>query len=382
MIWSRLWLTLITLLGTALLLLVLVAPRPTARALDDETRAKLERAQQAGTLLLRLNARKWMDSAAQVATDAILMESLEEATRGPVDIGLIHKTVQERLGHFNDKMHVDLVLATDGKGRVIARAGLDEGIYRDDVDGIPLVADGLRGLRGDDTWSVGGRLYRVAASPVIARDRYVGVLVIGQEVTSELAQTMKNVLGVEVAFLLQGRVLATSSPLPLLQSLPSLVAERVGELGPTGGPLMIPVEDDGPGHLVVLSPLAGEAAEHQALYALVVSRPRAATSMGLLSQFRFTDLRTLPLPLLGTVAAGALFALLLGLFIHRLEVLRPERRLAAEAESLARGEIARLPTERYGGSLGKIAQAVNLALDRRKDLATMIGDDAMDDGEP
>src|SRR6185369_11423006 len=155
--------------------------------------------------------RKWMDTAAQVATDAVLVESLEQATRGPADLGLVHKTVQERLRYFNDKMRVDVVIATDGKGRVIARAGLDEGEYKDSVDGFPLVGDALRGLRGDDTWSLGGRLYRVAASPVIARDRYAGALVVGQEVGGELAQSMKQVLDVDVAFLLLGRVLASSS---------------------------------------------------------------------------------------------------------------------------------------------------------------------------
>ena len=69
-----------------------------------------------------------------MATDAVLVEALEQATKGPADLGLVHKTVQERLRYFNDKMKVDLVWATDARGRVIARAGLDEkGNFKLDV---------------------------------------------------------------------------------------------------------------------------------------------------------------------------------------------------------------------------------------------------------
>src|SRR6478752_390342 len=131
MIWSRLWLFAISLTCALATALALLAPRPIQRELERETGARLERAQHAASLLLKVNARKWMDTAAQVATDAVLVESLEQATKGPADLGLVHKTVQERLRYFNDKMKVDLVWATDARGRVIARAGLDEQVYKD-----------------------------------------------------------------------------------------------------------------------------------------------------------------------------------------------------------------------------------------------------------
>src|SRR4029079_15554027 len=123
---------------------------------------------------------------------AVLIESLDQATRGPADLQIVHKTVQDRLRSFNERMKVDLVLATDARGRVIARVGVDATVYKDGVEGYPLVADAMRGLRGDDTWSVGGKLYRVAASPVIQRDRYAGTVVIGQEAQSDLAESMKG----------------------------------------------------------------------------------------------------------------------------------------------------------------------------------------------
>jgi hypothetical protein len=271
-----------------------------------------------------------MDTATQVASDAVLTESLEQATRGPADLNLVHKTVTERLRDFNERMHADLVLATDGKGRVVARSGLEEEVYRDEVDGVPLVADGLRGLRGDDTWILGGRLYRVAASPVVTHDRCVGVVVIGREVNAELARTMKRVLGVEVVFLLRGRVLASSNPtLASLQALPALVHTHAAELGPGGHPLLTSLEIDGDreGPLVVLSPMAGDAAEQGALYALVAARTHANTTWEPLLRLGISDLRTLPPRLLGIVGGGTALLLILGLFIQNLEVSRLRRRL-------------------------------------------------------
>ena len=185
----------------------LLAPRPLGEQLDEETGRRLERAQHAISLFLKVNARQWMDVVAHDATDAGLVNSLAEATKGPADLGILHKTVQEKLRSFVEKSRVDLMLATDAKGRVIARAGLDDGVYKDFVDGMPLVADALRGLRGDDTWSLDGKLYRVAAAPVISLStgRYAGVLVMGQEAGTALAQLLAQTEGVDVAFLLRGR---------------------------------------------------------------------------------------------------------------------------------------------------------------------------------
>jgi hypothetical protein len=212
MVGTRLWLIALTLAAGVAAATVLVMPGPLVENTEREAGARLERAQQAAALFLKVNARTWMDTAARVAGDAVLVEALDQATRGPADLALVHRTVQERLRAFSGASKADLSIATDGRGRVIARTGLDEAVYKDGIEGFPLVADALRGLRGDDTWSLGGKLYRVAAAPVIARDRYAGTIVLGQEVGGELAQSLKQLLDVDVAFLLRGRVIAASAP--------------------------------------------------------------------------------------------------------------------------------------------------------------------------
>jgi hypothetical protein len=364
MVLSKVWLVLIAFVAALAASLALLAPRPIQRDLERESGARLERAQHAASLVLKVNARKWMDTAAQVATDAVLVEALEQATRGPADLGLVHKTVQERLRYFNDKMKVDLVIATDGKGRVIARAGLDEGVYKDGVEGFPLVADALRGLRGDDTWSLDGKLYRVAASPVIARDRYAGSLIVGEAVDGALAQLMKQVLDVDVAFLLRGRVLASSSQPAVLTRLPALVEAHAGELEQAGRSAPIAVDEGGERWLVVLAPFVGEASAHRAAYALLVPRAGEPQVGALVGQLASTDPKSLPWMSLAPIGGGLFVAILVGLLLLRLESDRPLKRLAREAQALARGELQRLDDDRHPGKLGAVARAVNTTLDR------------------
>jgi HAMP domain-containing protein len=357
----RLWLFLLTLVAGVAVAFAVMAPRGVSEDLDRELDARLERTHHAASLLLRVNARKWIDTSAQVASDAVLVESLDQATRGPTDLALVHKTVQERLRYFNERMKVDLVSATDARGRVIARVGVDADVYRDSIEGYPLVADALRGLRGDDTWSIGGKLYRVAASPVILRDRYVGTVVIGQEATAELAESMKTVLGAEVVLLLHGRVIASTATLPnLLDRLPIAATAHAAELAHGGRSAPITVDT----WAVIMGSFVGEAGDHQAIFALCAPRYGGSSLQAIATSIVHRDPRTLPVRTLLPVGIGTLAALLLGLiFVWRLGT-RPVAQLLRQVQALSRGELQRLPDAQHGGRFGALARAINTTIDR------------------
>jgi hypothetical protein len=354
----RLWLFLLTLFAGVAAAFALLAPRNVSEDLDRETDTRLERTHHAASLLLRVNARKWIDTSAQVASDAVLVESLDQATRGPTDLGLVHKTVQDRLKYFNERMKVDLVAATDARGRVIARVGVDGAVYKDSIEGYPLVADALRGLRGDDTWSIGDKLYRVAASPVILRDRYVGTVVIGQEATAELAESMKAVLGAEVALLLHGRVIASTASLPILDKLPVAASAHATELARGGRSAPLTIE----GWAVILGSFVGEAGEHQAIFALCAPRHAGASLEALVGSFIHRDPRTLPWRTIAPVGAATLVALLLGMLLVS-AASGPLARLLRQVQALSRGELSRLP-DTHGGRYGLLARAINSTVDR------------------
>jgi len=105
---------------------------------------------------------------------------------------------------------------------------------------------------------------------------------------------MKRVLDVDVAFLLRGRVLASSAQLPILGQLPIIVDQHAEEMATNGRSLPVAIDQGDEGYLVVVAPFAGEAEDHKAAYALVVPRRPAVTFSYLASQLLATDPKTLP----------------------------------------------------------------------------------------
>src|SRR5258706_1397722 len=149
---SKIWLFLLAVFAAAVAMLLILQPRPMQAELDAQVEARLQGADRGAAMLLKIHARKWLDAAAQVSSDAQLYEALDQATRGGSNLQLVHKTAQARLRYFNQEWKTDQLIAVDGKGKVVARTGLDDAVWKDDLSGYPVVAEALRGYRLDDTW--------------------------------------------------------------------------------------------------------------------------------------------------------------------------------------------------------------------------------------
>ncbi len=213
---SKLWLFLVTLCGGLLVLALLVLLPELQRVRREDQAAGMQLAQRTASLLLAEQAQRLVAAATQLASDAVLSTSLEEMGRGQAELTILHSTAQLELQRLSrDKaLGAAFLLATDARGRVLARVGQDEAVYRDALDGWPLVSDALRGYRLDDLWLWQGTLYRVAAAPVVApaRDRYVGAVLVAQVVGNELAQALARLSGLEAVFLCAGQVVGASLP--------------------------------------------------------------------------------------------------------------------------------------------------------------------------
>ncbi|HRI54662.1 MAG TPA: hypothetical protein PLW65_31210, partial [Pseudomonadota bacterium] len=226
---SKLWLFLVTLCGGLLVLALLVLLPELQRVRREDQAAGMQLAQRTASLLLAEQAQRLVAAATQLASDAVLSTSLEEMGRGQAELSVLHSTAQLELQRLSrDKaLGAAFLLATDARGRVLARVGQDEAVYRDALDGWPLVSDALRGYCRDDLWLWQGTLYRVAAAPVIApgRDRYVGAVLVAQVVGNELAQALGRLSGLEAVFLCAGQVVGASLPRERI-AVPELLALR------------------------------------------------------------------------------------------------------------------------------------------------------------
>ncbi|MSP61824.1 MAG: hypothetical protein EXR72_16115 [Myxococcales bacterium] len=366
MFWSKIWFFLLAVFaaGTAALLLLQAAPMQCE--LDAQLEARLQGAERGAGLLLKVHARKWLDAGAQVSADAQLYEALAEATRGgdkATNLDLVHRSAQARLRYFNLAWKTDQLIAVDARGRVVARAGLDEEQWRDDISGYPVVAEALRGYRLDDTWDRGGKLYRVTASPVLGGEHYVGGLLILQEIGTDLATRIRGTVGVEVAFLLGGKVIAQSSSLPILGDLGRIATERGAELSDKGRLPPQVVAGGDRSYEVVIAQLSGEAAGHDAAFALVAERT-VAPSLTRAIDGLVLHPEALPLHELAPVGGGLCGVLLFGFLLMHLEHGRRARRLVRSLQSLSRGDIDHLDDRHHSGPFGSMVRAVNVTLDR------------------
>jgi hypothetical protein len=179
-------------------------PRPAERKVLATEDTRLEQAMESVRFYLMLEARNHVDVALSYARHEIYVELKkikEDAASAEAIAQQLHDSARSTLQSILSKAQrqkPQLLIALDAWGRVVARAGLDEKDWGDDLSGYWLVRDALRGYMRDDLWLQGGKVYRVAAAPVIAQpaegpDSYVGALVVGFELDESVARKLAGI---------------------------------------------------------------------------------------------------------------------------------------------------------------------------------------------
>ncbi|HVZ88533.1 MAG TPA: cache domain-containing protein, partial [Polyangia bacterium] len=366
---SKIWFILIALVSAVAGTFALVAPRPAVQKLATLEGQRLDRAQYAAEQMFKVDAHKWIDRVSKLGRDAILSESLDAASRGSGEYTVIHRTIQDRFRTLIPDLAssgIDEIVATDVKGRVIARVGGDnDKEYGDYITGVEVVADALRGYLSDDVLGAGGKLQRVAGAPVLSKnkDRIVGAIYVAAETGPALVERLKKNLDVDVALLLRGKVIATSRNPGELDALPDMVAQHISDMETLQRTPALVLSAGQDKLLVVAAPFPGQAGEQQAYYALIGVQPAKSDLGALLANVSSSDLKwgTFPwVPL--TLLTFAMIAV--GLILQRIEVDVPLGKLRRELQKLAAGDLQKVDDSRYGGKIGGLARDMNAALER------------------
>jgi hypothetical protein len=365
MYFSKIWFGLVALAMACAFALAVLAQVPSSHTVQREQAERLEHAQQSLQLLFKVNARKWMDTAARAATDRDIVAPLEQAAAAPDIPEAVHQTAQAKLREFNANLRLQLLWAVDGKGRVVARVGAEETAFKDSVVGLPLVEDALRGYRADDTWALNGKLYRVVAAPVVGKagDRYVGALVLGEEVDQKLAVAIKERLRLDAAFVLRDKLLGSTLASPLLADIPALVKKHEATVAKAGWTGVVPMEKGADTFLVAAGPFTGESAEQDAVWAILVRRAPPPGLSATFKEITKEDFKPGRFPWF-VVGGSLLLAIVLGLMLMRLEADGPLSRFLAMAKEFGRGDLSKLRDAAFTGKFGAIARNINTGLEK------------------
>jgi hypothetical protein len=384
--WSKIWLFLLALAAAAALTVALLLPRPAQRSLVRGEVNRLQTACSVIHILLADDARNRIDLAGAFARSPEIMNALEAASSVPQldearmkqvrDVG---ETVMKAI---QGSRKPDFAMLIERRGRVVARVRLDDGDWADVAAGRPLIDDALAGYLRDDVWVQNGSLFFVSAAPVIKQGAYVGAVVLGHQVTNQLAQTLVKSLEVDMGFHLAADGIAGSRTIAFDHGPLQGAIGKLGDDVTTDCQQVRPIDvhagaDD---YTAIAARLPGEAASRQAYYSVMIRRPEGLGFLGTLGAVKDSDLSPGNFPWL--LVGGAFLAVLaLGIGLMFFEVDRPLRRLAADAVRLAKGDTERLTEDIHGGKFGSIARSVNIHIDKlgrearsaRKDLDQLLG---------
>src|SRR5204862_6039902 len=200
----KIWLFLIARAGAVALTVALVLPRPAQRSMMRGEANRLQTACGVIHILLADDARNRVDLAGAFARAPEIMNALEAAS----SLDRLDEARMKQVRDVGDTVmkaiqgnrKPDFAILIDRRGRVVARVRLDDNDFGDVAAGRPLIDDALAGYLRDDIWAQNGTLYFVSAAPVIKQGAYAGAVVLGHQVTNQLAEKLVKSLEVDMAF--------------------------------------------------------------------------------------------------------------------------------------------------------------------------------------
>ncbi len=123
-----------------------------------------------------------------------------------------HNTVQDQAETMRQQVDSELFTVVDEAGRVLARAH-DPERWGDDATGDPMIADALVGFPRAGLAIQDGKLYQVAAMPMVRGGQMIsGALKLGKEIDDDFALLMKSLTGTDITFHIGQRIVASSLP--------------------------------------------------------------------------------------------------------------------------------------------------------------------------
>ncbi|MEI8256791.1 MAG: MXAN_5187 C-terminal domain-containing protein, partial [Deltaproteobacteria bacterium] len=232
---------------------------------------------------------------------------------------------------------------------------------------VPVIARAIDGYVRDDTWELQGRVFRIAARPIIDHGHYAGAVVHAREIDDAFVRRLSEALGgASVAFFSSGAIFASHpgegehghpSPPPnsLTEQIRSLPQNRQFT---TRGYTDVLTVQNGEGAAVYGS-LAGSVGINGGGFA--VGRARPVLPPDYLLHAPSDEVRRVPWPKVGGFMFGAAF---LGLLFVYLEHDRGASALRKMLDQLAERKIERLDPMLLRGNARKTALAINEAFER------------------
>ena len=378
---SKLWITLITLAGTVMLAVIILAKDAVNRERAENATAILYKEITKADVALKLHARKRLDVLLKVAVDPEVRKVLAQSSVKPDDTTEFRDKLLGPLRKLNnslDDYKADLLIALNAAGRVVCQAGDKERDSGYSLAGFPAVDAALRGYVRDDIWKLDKDVFLIATRPVIHEGRYVGALVHAMKFSDDLATDISPT--VQFAVFSDNMMLAVGHP--NIDGEPnatgSFIAEPLGEVlvseqfKKRGYSDVRRISAGESQFMAVYAKIKGEAAVNNVGYAVLLPLHLMDSPSDVYEKASKQDIEELPIV---TLSFAFIFLTLIGWLFTYLEGQRPVSKLRKAVEDLSTSDPKdQLNVYRFRRKIRKIAVAINKAVDYK--LKAM-----MEDGE-
>jgi hypothetical protein len=298
-----------------------------------------------------------------------LAKSSSSAEKIPADSKEKVKTaLRKQFNAIPGEQKFDAIFAVDQAGRVVAQVGFDQasGIENFELGGYPVVADALHGWVRDDSWVLGGRIYRVVARPVehdvtqMPAGAIIGIRILDDGFARELSKRT----GAAIGFYANGARISSGAPEGFdTAQLDTITTDLKGlENDPTykekGFSDVRTLHDD---LGVVYARLVGEAWDVGAGYAVARTAHLIGSPFGFLRTADDKDKHSVPL---GMIVLVSILVAALGLGFTFFEHTRLLHVFRVEAERLAKGQTDQLTPSKFRGVYRQIASNLNEGMEK------------------
>jgi hypothetical protein len=280
---------------------------------------------------MQIDARRRLDALLVGSVDKGIQEALVASQKEKVASKArddAKKALDAILQKLPAEVRPSALFAVDRDGRVLAQIGYDAAAQFDDFElgGYPAVFDALHGYLRDDSWVLGGRLYRVVARPVEydVSQPPVGAIVGLKAVDDAFAKDIARLTRTNVVFFAGGiKVASALDPAEIPEkTIGDFVAESAKIEGDKG------YKDTGRSGLRLLAGdsigtmfgrIDGDAWELRGSYAVARPRLSVAGPLGFLSSADDKDKGNVSWPVIvAVVLAGLAIGLVLSILEHTL----------------------------------------------------------------
>ncbi len=371
MVLSRIWyIVLSLLLGVAIYVVYLAVGQYNRRNAVAMTEELASDSQTVGWAL-QIDARKRLDALLIGAVDKGVQDALQAANAKEKIETKAKEDGRHALVAVLEKIPADwkpdALFAVDHDGRVVSQVGYDaSNAFADfELGGYPVVFDALHGFMRDDTWVLGGRLYRIAARPVEfdSTQPPLGAIVAMRLIDKRFAQDLSKRTRASVAFYANGERVVSAAvegfDETLLDPLDNDLSKLPGDKEYSEGRSEVRFLSGDVG--VMYARMFGDAWELGAGFAVARTRVKIDGPLGFLSGADDKDKQSVNFLL---IAAAVFIGIIGGLGLSLLEHSMPMREMERQAARLRRGEFDYFQLPRFRGAYRTIAQDVNAGVER------------------